>query len=84
MKRRSGNGYNVSIKTWRGGGGSATPVSDGPAELCSSRGSGVICITNGNIMRQTGEGKNQASAELAVLRRFRPNGTESCGIRSIA
>ena len=34
-------------------------------------------------MRQTGEGKNQASAELAVLRRFRPNGTESCGIRSI-
>ena len=66
------------------GGGSATPVSDGPAELCSSRGSGVICITNGNIMRQTGEGKNQASAELAVLRRFRPNGTESCGIRSIA
>ena len=65
-------------------GGAATSGSDDPTELCSPRGSGVICITNGNIMRQTGEGKNQASAELAVLRRFRPNGTESCGIRSIA
>ena len=82
VTKLSGNKDNESVKV--GGRGSPPPCPDGPTELCSSRGSGVICITNGNIMRQTGEGKNQASAELAVLRRFRPNGTESCGIRSIA